>query len=580
VPYTVRMPQLGESVAEGTVSRWFKRVGERIEEDENLFEVSTDKVETEVPSPYSGWIARIFVQEGETVAVGTELCEISEVPLEEAASEPEQTLGGAVSVPQEGPQEGPSAPIEGPSAPEEGPPAPKEGPSAPIEPFEEAVTSTVTAEGLPEVSGDIRSTLQLKWEPARLQELHARPSEHKEGGPLPEESRLHAQPSLAREAPPRLEDQRLHAQPAHTIGGAPPSPPKPQARVTAEGLRRLEHPELGEEVRPGGSRRGIFSPAVRKKAKELGVDLDRIVGTGAGGRITLQDVEAAAAAPAAAPAGPEPTAEEQIPTREGAHAAEGVAPEASTAQGPAPALEGTTVPLSSIRRRIAAHMSEARRTAAHCFECIDVEMERVAAARDKFKGEFREKHGFSLTYLPFFSVAVCNALLEFPIINSRIDVEGGTATLFDRFVNLGIAVDLDGEGLIVPVIHRAHEMPVWELARRIHDISERARRKELVPDEVTGGTFTITNPGSMGTKLSVPIINTPEVAILSLEAIEDRAVVRDGEIVARKMTTIGLSWDHRAFDGADAARFLEAVKVRIEGSAEGWDWTVLAAPDI
>jgi len=554
VPYTVRMPQLGESVAEGTVSRWFKRVGERVEEDEALFEVSTDKVETEVPSPAAGWVSEILVQEGQTVPVGTELCIIAEQPpFQEKSSEPGT--------------------------------------------FEEAV-SQVTSEGQSEpVSADARSTMRLGWEPGRTQELRARPSEAStvdsaRGRLLSEESRLHAQPSLPRESPPKLEELRLQAHPSQIRGEAPPAPPKPQARVTPEGLRRLEHPELGEEVKPGGPRRGIFSPAVRKKARELGVDLDKIAGTGAGGRITLKDVEAAAAADtAAATEEAAVSSSGQIaPSAEAPSVIEpAAAPTAGSGEvlsaGPAkphghtPEPAGTTIPISRLRRRIAEHMQEARRSAAHCFECIDVEMERVADARERYKKDFADRHGYSLTYLPFVALAACNALLELPFVNSRFDLEAGTMTLFDRFVNLGVAVDLEGEGLIVPVIHNAHQMTVWELARRIQDLSQRALAGKLTPDDVTGGTFTITNPGSFGTKLSIPIINTPQVAILSLEAIEDRPVVRGGQVVPAKMVTLGLSWDHRAFDGANAARFLQAVKRRLEGSAEGWDWDALAAPD-
>ncbi len=578
MPYTVRMPQLGESVAEGTISRWFKQVGDRVEEDENLLEISTDKVETEIPSPASGWISEILVAEGETVAVGTDLCVISETPPAEVASRTEAPAGAQaeVAAPDQVAPAGAQAEVAAPdqegvqreAATEAAVGASAQTPGGEgVGAFEEAVGTVASPAQFSEAPGDSRSTMRLRWEPGRTHELHARPSEPREAPPPLESQRLHAQPSLPRDRVPTFEGTSLHAQPSHPQQAAPPAPPKPHARVTPEGLRRLEHPELGEEVKPGGSRRGIYSPAVRKKAKELGVDLDRIVGTGAGGRITLKDVEAAASgeAPAAAP---------QAEVAAGAEAAP--APKAA----PSLAGRGTTVTLSTMRRRIAEHMTEARRTAAHCFECLDVDVEKVEAARQAYKEEFRQKHGFSLTYLPFFSLAVCNALLEFPFVNSRIDLEAGTMTLFEDFVNLGIAVDLDGEGLIVPVVHDAHLKTVWELARRINDLSERARRKALVPDEVSGGTFTITNPGSFGTRLSVPIINTPEVAILSLEAVEDRPVARGGQVEVRKMTTIGLSWDHRAFDGADAARFLQAVRRRIEGEAEGWDWDVLAAPDV
>jgi pyruvate dehydrogenase E2 component (dihydrolipoamide acetyltransferase) len=594
VPYTVTMPQLGESVAEGTLTRWFKRVGDRVEEDESLFEVSTDKVETEVPSPAAGWIVQIMVEEGSTVPVGTELCVISEEApaaaeggesssgLETAAPEAESPSvpprepqpTGAVNVeqPAEAPQEPQTAPT---------PPTPSGMPAA--EAFVAAVESAVPSAGedSSQAGYDSRSTMRLRWEP-RPQELHARPSTAS-GAPAAGEQRLHAQPSRYGTSGP----------------AAPPAPPKPHARITPEGMRMLEHPEeWASEVRPGGSRRGIYSPAVRKKAAELGVDLDRIVGTGAGGRITLRDVEEAAKAePATAPTGPTASAVPAAPTgpteptgpaapteRPSVSAPEEHRPEVSE-PGAAGVSEVSAVharvePLTPMRIRIAEHMVEARRTAAHCFECMDVDMSEVAKAREAYKEEFERAHGFSLTYLPFIALATCNTLLEYPYANARIDMEARTMTYFDRHVNLGIAVDLDGQGLIVPVIKNAHELTVWELARRIHDLSERARNKKLSPDDVRDGTFTITNPGSLGTRLSVPIINTPEVGILSVEAVEDRSVVREGQVVIRKMTTLGLSWDHRAFDGADAARFLQGLKRRLEGQAAGWDWMVLGAPDI
>ena len=573
MPYTVTMPQLGESVAEGTLTRWFKRVGDRVEEDESLFEVSTDKVETEVPSPATGWIVQIMVEEGSTVPVGTELCVISE-EAPTAAEGGESSSGPTTAAPE---TESPSAPSQEPQPTgaanvEQPAVAPQEPQTAPIpsgmpaaEAFVAAVESAVPSAGedSSQAGYDSRSTMRLRWEP-RPQELHARPSAAS-GAPAVGEQRLHAQPSRYGTSGP----------------AAPPAPPKPHARITPEGMRMLEHPEeWAPEVRPGGSRRGIYSPAVRKKAAELGVDLDRIVGTGAGGRITLRDVEEAAKAePATAPTGPAAPTEAtpvSVPEERRPEVSEPGAAEVSEVS----AVGARVEPLTPMRIRIAEHMVEARRTAAHCFECIDVDMSEVARARETYKEEFERAHGFSLTYLPFIALATCNTLLEYPYANARIDMEARTMTYFDRHVNLGIAVDLDGQGLIVPVIKNAHELTVWELARRIHDLSERARNKKLSPDDVRDGTFTITNPGSFGTRLSVPIINTPEVGILSVEAVEDRPVALEGQVVIRKMTTLGLSWDHRAFDGADAARFLQGLKRRLEGHAAGWDWMALGAPDL
>jgi len=427
---SVKMPQLGETVVEGTILKWLKAEGEAVELDEPLFEISTDKVDTEVPAVASGTLTKILVPEGETVSVGTELAVI-------------EGEGG------EGPAEGAGA-----EAPE----------------------------------------------------LASRPA---------------AQPPEAALAP------------SEAAGGSGSS------SVSAPA------PTLPER----GPRSQILSPLVRRLAEEHGVDLSQVEGTGTGGRITKKDVLAAAAAgPAPAAASAAPAAFQAIPV-------------------PAPAAAAGSeevVPIPRVRGLIAEHMKRSLEISARAWNAVEVNMENVARLRERSKEAFKAREGFSLTYMPFVTRAVTEALVAFPMVNSEIR---GDHTVIKHYVNMGIAVSYD-EGLIVPVLKGADTMNLLGIARGINDLAIRARAKQLKPDEIHGGTFTITNPGPFGSLISVPIINQPESAILGFDTVEKRPVVIDDAIAIRHMVYLSLSWDHRLIDGALASQFLSRVKQNLET----WDF--------
>ena len=433
---SVKMPQLGETVVEGTILKWLKHEGETVELDEPLFEISTDKVDTEVPSVASGTLTKILVPEGTTVSVGTELAVI-----EGAGGD----AGAGAAEPASRPAAVPAQPAPAGAAPAGG----SEGSSAPT--------------------------------------------------------------------------------------------PAPSAVASAAAL-----PDRGP-------RSQILSPLVRKLATERGVDLATVVGTGTGGRITKNDVLAAAAAPAvAAPAAP--------------HAP--MAPtgfQAAPMPPPAVAMGGEeVVPVSHIRKLIAEHMHASLQVSARAWNAVEVNMESVARLRERYKEAFKAREGFSLTYMPFVTRAVTEALLAFPMVNSELR---GEQIVVKHYVNMGIAVSYE-EGLIVPVLKGADTMNLLGMARGINDLATRARAKKLLPDEVHGGTFTITNPGPFGSLISVPIINQPESAILGFDTVEKRPVVIDDAIAIRHMVYLSLSWDHRLIDGALASQFLS----RIKQNLETWDF--------
>jgi pyruvate dehydrogenase E2 component (dihydrolipoamide acetyltransferase) len=458
----VTMPQLGETVVEGTILKWLKGKGDSVERDEPLFEISTDKVDTEVPSPVAGTITEIKVQEGETVSVGTELAVI------------EESGGGA---------------------------------QAEAEPAEEK------AEAKPE------------------EKPEAQPKEREKAVPPPQRA---GGDGDGQAAPAR--------EPA-------PQPPQP-ARAPAE------QPAAAAQAPARGPRSHILSPLVRRLAEENNIDLDQVPGTGTGGRITKKDItafiEAGGAAAAAQPApqiAPQPQA---VPM-----------PEAAPAAGEAERV----VQISHIRKRIAENMAASLQQSARAWNLVEVNFENIVRLRTKAKDRFKEQEGFSLTYMPFLARAVCDALRAYPDVNARLNLEEGTAT-YHNFVNLGVAVAYE-DGLIVPVVRNADEMNVVGLARAVNDVAVRARSKKLKPDEVHGGTFTITNPGPFGSIISVPIMNPGETAILAFDAIEQRPVAIDGMIGIRHMCYLSMSWDHRMIDGATAAQFLG----RLKQNLETWDFT-------
>jgi 2-oxoglutarate dehydrogenase E2 component (dihydrolipoamide succinyltransferase) len=411
MPTNVLMPQMGESIAEGTIVRWVKKVGDRVDRDEPLFEISTDKVDAEIPAPAAGVLTEIRAKEGETVAVNHVVAVIGDAAAAAAAE---------------------TAPA----------PAPAASPT-----------------------------------------------------PAPA-----ASPAPAKEA------------------AAPPAPPPPaQEMPSAEELRRQKS-----------------SPVVRKIAAEHGVDIAQIEGSGAGGRVTKQDIlgymetKPAAAAPPPSPPVPRMARDE-------------------------------VVPMTVMRRKIAEHMIASRRTSAHVHSVFEIDFSRVAKLRAAKKAEY-ERAGAKLSYLPFIVKAVVDGLRAVPVVNTSID---GTNIIYHKDINIGIAVALDW-GLIVPVVRQADELSVLGLSRAMQDLADRARSKHLKPEEVQGGTFTITNPGVFGALLGMAVINQPQVAILGVGAIEKRVVVVDDAIAIRPMAYLTLGYDHRLIDGAVADQFMSVVKKQIE----------------
>ncbi len=474
------MPQLGETVTEGTITRWAKQVGDAVAEDEVLFEVSTDKVDSEVPSPVSGVISEILVPEGETVDVGTRLAVISDGAASPAAqAQPE-----------------PAAQAQPEPAPQPEPPAAQAAP-APPSPTPAAQSSNGAVVAAPGT-----------------------------GAPAPE-----------------------------------PSTPAP---VQQEQREAAVAAAAGEEAGPGR----VLSPVVRRLITEHDLDPNQIRGTGAGGRITRSDVLAvidrrngggAPAAPAARPAPSAPAAAGPAPSAAGAAPVEAFAP----AQ---PGERDEVVPFTNIRRRTAEHMIRSKHTSAHTMVAVEVDFYGVEKVRSAAKDHFRETEGFGLTYLPFITRAVVDAIEDFPHVNSSV---GEDSLIVHHDLNIGIAVDLDFEGLLVPVVHQADGKRLRALARDISGLAAKARSKRLTMDDISGGTFTITNAGPFGTLITVPVINQPQVAILSTDGVKKRPVVvempdgTDG-IAIHPVGNLVLSWDHRAFDGAYAAAFLRAVQEILE----------------
>ncbi|MFI7110689.1 2-oxoglutarate dehydrogenase, E2 component, dihydrolipoamide succinyltransferase [Nonomuraea sp. NPDC050227] len=476
MPVSVQMPQLGESVTEGTVTRWLKKEGERVEADEPLLEVSTDKVDTEIPSPSAGVLTKIVVAEDETVEVGAELAIIDE------NAQP----GAAAPAPQAAPEPEPE-------------PEPEPAPAPP-------------ASSIPQ--------------PAPAQ-------------PAPQQ----AAPAPAPQAP------APQAAPA----------PAPQAPAPQQPAEPTPLPSSGDSP--------YVTPLVRKLANEHGVDLDSINGTGVGGRIRKQDVleaaksqRAQAAAPAAAPAA-QPAAAAPAPA----------AAQAPVAAAPEPVevdttLRGRTEKMTRLRQTIAKRMVESLQTAAQLTSVVEVDVTKIAQLRARAKDDFFRREGVKLTFTPFFAMATVEALKQHPKLNATINNETNEVTYFD-VENLGVAVDTE-RGLLAAVVKNAGDLNLAGLARKVTDLAERTRNNQVTPDEVTGGTFTLTNTGSRGALFDTPILNQPQVGMLGTGAVVKRPVVLDtpeGEVIAvRSMVYLALTYDHRLVDGADAARFLTTIKRRLE----------------
>jgi len=453
------MPQMGESIFEGTITKWLKQPGEKVQRDEPLFEISTDKVDAEIPAPASGTLQDIKVQAGATVQVNTVVGTIAE----------------------EGAATGAAAPAAAAAQP----------PKA-------------------EAGGDGRSATQS-----------------------------------AAPQPPSAEEPKA----AQTI-------PADLSEGEKIGLERQQQGKVEEDVAGGEQERVRSSPLVRRMAKDNNVDLTKVSGTGVGGRITKDDIEAfiakhGAGAPAAAPTyAPTPTA------------APAAMPAVTAPLQPAGGVTpGEVVPMSVMRKKIAEHMVMSKRTSAHVHGIFEVDVTRIVKIRESQKAKFEQATGNKLTYTPFFARAVIHGIRKWPIINSSVE---GDNIHYHASINLGIAVALDW-GLIVPVVKNAEERSFVGLQRAISDLGERARTKKLKPDEVQGGTFTITNPGIFGAKFGLPIINQPQVAIMGVGGITKKPVVvtdRDGNdsIAIRSMMHLSIGYDHRIIDGAVADQFMDEVK--------------------
>jgi len=458
----VEMPQMGESIVEGTLTKWLKKPGDKVERDEPLFEISTDKVDTEIPSPAAGTLAEILVEEGKTVGINTVVGRISD------------------------------------------------GASAPSSPAAPAAV---------------------------------------------------APPAAPPQATVAQSDGASHAD------AAPPAAPTP-APAPAQ--------DTGTVVEETA---GPLSPLVRKMARENNIDLSRVKGTGIGGRITKQDLESylggqsgTAVTPVAAPrpvaAPPPQQAPVHVPApppetqRQAAPGASSPAPVQATVPGAPPAMR--VEPMSIMRQKIAEHMTFSKHTSAHVTTVHKADLTKVAKLRDKLKGSFQAQYGFGLTYLPFMVRAAVAALREFPLVNASIE---GTNIIYHRDINLGIAVALEN-GLIVPVIRNADEKNIVGLQRSIVDLATRARSRQLRPDEVTGGTFSITNFGSFGSIFATPVINQPQVAILGIGAVQKEPVVIEDAIAIRSTAYLALTFDHRLIDGALADQFTAKVKSILENWSE------------
>jgi pyruvate dehydrogenase E2 component (dihydrolipoamide acetyltransferase) len=431
--YEVTMPKLGETVTEGVVSQWLKQVGDTVAFDDPLFEVSTDKVDSEVPSPYDGVLLEILVNEGDTVPVGTPLARIGEPGAE--------------------------------SAPSSAPPA---GAAAQVSETDEPATE----------------------------------------------------------------------------------------------LAAVTTPPAGN-----GQSGVLLSPVVRRMAAEKGIDLAAVSGSGAGGRIRREDVEQAIAAQpaAAAPAAAAPAPPASVPAP-----ATAAAPAAAVAPKPAVSVSpgDEVVKLSRMRLITADLMVRSLKTSAHVWTSVEVDFEHVEQVRQRHREQFKKQEGVSLTYLPFIARAVCDALREFPAVNCSVDIENQTMT-FHHYVNLGIAVDLSEQGLLAPVVKNADSLNIRGLARNIAAVAAGARAHTLAAADMSGSTFTITNPGPFGSYASAPVINQPNVAILSTDGIARRPVAVDDAIAIHHMSILGFSYDHRAFDGSTASLFLRYIRDAIQD--RGWD---------
>jgi pyruvate dehydrogenase E2 component (dihydrolipoamide acetyltransferase) len=546
--FSLTMPALGESVTEGTVTRWLKNEGDQVAIDEPLLEVSTDKVDTEIPSPVAGVLQKIVVGIDQTVAVGAELAIIAD---------------GATA----------AAPAAATPAPVVQPPAPVAVAPVVTAPVAPAASGSGTVISMPALGESVSEGTVTRWlknvgDSVAVDEALLEVSTDKVDTEIPSpvagillaidvpiDTTVAVGARLGLIGASGSAPVATPAAPIAPVDAAVPTPspvvaaPVVAAPVVAAPVVAAPQPVAAPIAQPADA---YVTPLVRKLASELGVNLALIKGTGIGGRIRREDVEQAA------------------PARSAPVAAAPVAPAVRTS-APAIAvspLRGTTVTMSRLRKVIAARMVESLQVSAQLTTVIEVDVTKIARLRDKSKASFEAREGVKLSFLPFFAVATCEALKQHPVLNSSVE---GDQITYHGTEHLGIAVDTE-RGLLVPVIANAGDLNMGGIARKISDLAARTRDNKVTPDELGGGTFTLTNTGSRGALFDTPIINQPQVAILGLGAIVKRPMVVRGEdggetIAIRSMVYLGLSYDHRVVDGADAARFLVTLKERLEGGA-------------
>ncbi len=628
----VNLPELGESVTEGTVTRWLKQIGDQVAVDEPLLEVSTDKVDTEIPSPIAGTLLEIKANEDDTVEVGAVLAVVGssdestggsdtggdgagEADVQPAAEQPGEQPAQVAA--QEQPAETPldqervereeaHAQAEHADTPDEPAeqPATEQNDEAPREEVAAATAGASQSSGertvvrLPELGESVTEGTVTRWlkqvgdqvaadesllevstdkvdteipSPAAgtLLEIKVNEDETVEVGTelavIGSGDADSASPATEATTPEQQAEEPAQESGPESAPQSEPEPDEPAAQETpTEPAPEPAQPAAAAAPSGGRDNSAYVTPLVRKMATQHGVDLASIVGTGVGGRIRKQDVLDAA----------QKQGKDTTPTQPAAAAAAAAepttapAPAAATPGAPVPSpLRGKTEPMSRLRKVIAQRMVESLRVSAQLTTVVEVDVTAISRLRDSVKADFAAREGVKLSFMPFFAKAAIDALKAHPSLNAAIDTEKGEVTYFDR-ENLAIAVDTE-RGLLTPVIKEAGDLSIAGLARKIADVAERTRTNKITPDELSGGTFTLTNTGSRGALFDTPIINQPQVAILGTGSVVKRPVVIDdpnlGETIAvRQMVYLALTYDHRLVDGADAARFLGEVKARLE----------------
>jgi 2-oxoglutarate dehydrogenase E2 component (dihydrolipoamide succinyltransferase) len=530
--FSVTMPALGESVSEGTVTRWLKSEGDHVNVDEPLLEVSTDKVDTEIPSPVAGILTKIVVQIDQTVPVGAELAIIAD----SAATLLKAYAPVAAA---------PAAPV---TPPPEAPVA-----AAP------AASNAGTVITMPALGESVSEGTVTRWlknigDSVAVDEALLEVSTDKVDTEIPSPvagTLLAIDVAVDSTVPVGARLGLIGTSGAAPVA-APVAAPKPAPVVAAPVVSTPAPVAAAPLSQPVDA---YVTPLVRKLANELGINLANVKGTGIGGRIRREDIEVLSKPAAPTYSAPAPTASAPSST-------------AKTAPVAVSPLRGTTVTMSRLRKVIAARMVESLQVSAQLTTVVEVDVTKISRLREKAKASFEAREGVKLSYLPFFAVAVCEALKQHPVLNSSVE---GDQITYHGTEHLGIAVDTE-RGLLVPVIANAGDLNMGGIARKISELAARTRDNKVTPDELGGGTFTLTNTGSRGALFDTPIINQPQVAILGLGAVVKRPMVVRGEdggetIAIRSMVYLGLSYDHRVVDGADAARFLVTLKERLEGGA-------------